>query len=114
MNRVTRDDRGAAALDRLLAAEREALFAGRYADLARFATQKAALVARLCTGTATRSRLVQVRLALLRQEQLLELAREGAGVARRQRAEGTALSTYGPDGASGITGPQGQRIARRF
>lgn len=111
---ATGDDHGISALDRLFAAERGALLDGRYAELARLATQKADLVVRLCSGNASGSRLARVKAALLRQERLLHAARDGARAACRQSFENPPLTTYGPDGASGTIDPQGQRIARRF
>lgn len=115
MTRIVIGEDGArSALDRLFVAEREALLGGRYADLARLAAQKADLVVRICGTTANASRLGPVKAALLRQEQLLRAARDGARFACRQPSDPRPLITYGPDGASGTIDPQGHRIARRF
>jgi flagellar biosynthesis/type III secretory pathway chaperone len=104
------EDRTAAALDRLLAAERQALLTGRLAGLDRVAQAKLALVTRLAAAPDGADALARMRAALARQDSIIAAARDGALSARKAEV---SLSTYGPDGATDPAQPVGSRVARR-
>jgi flagellar biosynthesis/type III secretory pathway chaperone len=104
------DDRAAAALDRLLAAERQAILSGRLADLDRLARAKLALVTRLSAAPGGEGAFARMRAALVLQDRLIGAARNGANAARKAEAK---LSTYGPNGAADAESAVGTRVARR-
>lgn len=104
------ENRTAAALDRLLAAERQAILTGRLGGLDRVARAKLALVTRLAAAPEGADSLAHMRAALARQDRLIAAVRDGARAARKAEV---SLSTYGPDGAVDPAQPVGTRVARR-
>lgn len=106
--------RAAARLDRVLAAERQALRSGRYDLLDDLARRKAALVEALGATAEGAALLARALPRLARQQRLLGAARDGLRQAREAVTRPpVALRTYGPDGSAGPATTPGERVARR-
>lgn len=106
-------DYTAAALDRLLAAERAALMSGRLGELERLARRKVDLIARLGAEPGSTAALARMKAALLRQDRLIAAIRAGRLAAKAAAREKPLLRTYGPDGSAERGADQGRMIARR-
>lgn len=103
-----------ATLGRLLAAEREALLAGRYERLDSLVRRKRVLIEALAAMEGGGQALVRAQPGLERNLRLVGAALEGLRAAREVLDRAAApLRTYGPDGQAGPTGPGAERIVRR-
>jgi flagellar biosynthesis/type III secretory pathway chaperone len=110
-----RQARGAEArLERLLAAERTALLAGRYDRLGSLLHRKSALIEALAESEGGAQVLARVRPLLERNLRLIGSALEGVRGARAALQKAAEpLRTYGPDGQAGPAGTAGERVVRR-
>lgn len=107
--------RAAVRLDRLLAAEGQALREGRYGLLDDLARRKALLVDSLALTPDGAALLARALPRLARNQRLLAAAIEGLRQAQALISRPPpALRTYGPDGQPGPADPTRERTLRRL
>lgn len=108
------DGRAAAALTRLLAAERSAIVTGDFAGLERLTRRKLELVGALKAGPDSAAALARMKAEVLRHDRLMSATRDGLrGMAWPKQSASDPLTTYGPDGAAETHPESGRRMARR-